>query len=240
MKYLWTIGLILIVLYTTLSAQHRAFSERTDERNRLVEEVRHYPTIRISDEAVLDAMAKVPRHAFVPEAIRDFAYINRPLPIGYEQTISQPVIVASMTDLLKLRGDEKVLEIGTGSGYQAAILAELCREVYTIEIVEPLGEQAGKVLADLGYENVHVRIGDGYEGWPEAAPFDRIIVTCAPEDVPQPLQDQLKPGGLMVIPVGKENGMQFLVVLKKSDNGRLNRDLKYPVRFVPMTGKARE
>jgi protein-L-isoaspartate(D-aspartate) O-methyltransferase len=206
----------------------------------MVQEIRHYPSIRISNEAVLTAMGNVPRHAFVPEELQAYAYINRPLPIGYEQTISQPVIVASMTDLLALTGNENVLEIGTGSGYQAAVLGELCKDVYTIEIVEALGERARNVLKELGYKNVHVRIGDGYEGWPQQAPFDRIIVTCAPENVPQPLKDQLKTGGRMVIPVGRQNGIQYLIVLSKKPSGKLAREYKYPVRFVPMTGKAME
>ncbi len=221
--------------------QHSAFSERTEERRDLVfNEIAGYPGIDIHDTAVLNAMFRVPRHAFVVAPYQSYAYLNRPLPIGYEQTISQPVIVASMTQLLNLEEDDKVLEIGTGSGYQAAVLAELGAEIYTIEIVEELGLRAKQTLRDLGYKNIHVKIGDGYAGWPEFAPFDRIIVTCSPEDVPEPLVDQLASGGRIVIPVGPLNKTQYLVVIKKDADGKLIRELKYPVRFVPMTGKALE
>jgi len=237
------ISLCGLVIAAVLTAQHDhpAFSERQAERYKLVyEEIADYQGIRISDPAVLDAMYAVPRHAFVPENVAAYAYANRPLPIGYDQTISQPVIVASMTQLLEPENGQKILEIGTGSGYQAAVLAEMDAEVYTIEIVPELGNRAKNTLRELGYTNVHVNIGDGYAGWPEHAPFDRIIVTCAPEDVPAPLVEQLKPGGKIVIPIGAENEVQFLVVLRKTEKGRLIRDLKYPVRFVPMTGKAQE
>lgn len=221
--------------------KHVAFNERTDERRNLVyNEIADYPGINVHDTAVLNAMFRVPRHAFVVAPYQSYAYQNRPLPIGYEQTISQPVIVASMTQLLNLSEDVKVLEIGTGSGYQAAVLAELGAEVYTIEIVEELGLRAKHTLNALDYKNVHVRIGDGFAGWPEFAPFDRIIVTCSPEDVPNPLVDQLKPGGRIVIPVGPENKTQYLVVIRKNGNGKMIREMKYPVRFVPMTGKAQE
>lgn len=186
----------------------------------------------IKSVAVLDAMTKVERHKFVPEALIKEAYNDYPLPIGEGQTISQPYIVAFMTEALNLTPTDKVLEIGTGSGYQAAILGELVQEVYTIEIVEVLGLQATKVLAELGYENIHVRIGDGYEGWPEAAPFEAIIVTCSPRKIPQPLQDQLAEGGRMIIPVG-ESYTQELVLITK-EKGKLKRQSKLPVRFVPM------
>lgn len=188
----------------------------------------------IKDERLLKAMLKVERHKFVPEEIQKFAYIDRPLPIGEEQTISQPYIVALMTELLKLNGDEKVLEIGTGSGYQAAILAELAREVYTIEILEPLAMQAEKLLQDLGYENITVKCGDGYIGWEEYAPYDAIIVTCAPPYVPQPLIDQLAEGARMVIPVG--TAWQELKLIEKL-NGQIKIFDTIPVRFVPMTGE---
>lgn len=185
----------------------------------------------IHDPQVLKAMRKVKRHQFVPEGLRAGAYGDHALPIGEGQTISQPYIVALMTAVVKPEPGMKVLEIGTGSGYQAAILAELCKSVYTIEIVDALGKRAGKLLAGL-YKNVHVRIGDGYQGWPEEAPFDAILVTCAPTQVPRPLADQLKEGGRMVIPVG-ESWVQELVVLTKR-NGRLDQHAIIPVRFVPM------
>ncbi len=185
----------------------------------------------ITDTRVLDTMLKVERHKFVPKEYVNEAYEDYPLPIGYGQTISQPYIVALMTQLLELKGDEKVLEIGTGSGYQAAILAELCKEVYTIEIIPELATRAEKLLKDLGYKNIHVKIGDGYLGWPEQAPFDRIIVTCAPDHIPQPLIDQLKDGGKMVIPVGEF--FQELVIVEKK-NGKIHKRSGIPVRFVPM------
>ncbi|MDF1785446.1 MAG: protein-L-isoaspartate(D-aspartate) O-methyltransferase [Verrucomicrobiales bacterium] len=195
--------------------------------------------IDITSEEVLKAMKLVPRHSFVPESQRSKAYEDRPLPIGHGQTISQPYIVALMTEKLDPNEDDRVLEIGTGSGYQAAVLANLVKDVYTIEIVEPLGKRAAETLEKLNYENVHVCIGDGYKGWPEQAPFDAIIVTCAPEHVPQPLVDQLKEGGRMMIPVGKHLQMQDLYLLEKSD-GKLTRKSVLQVRFVPMTGQARK
>jgi len=203
-------------------------------RNRMVEE--QIVARGVKDERVLAAMRKVPRHLFVPENLIPEAYDDTPLPIGHGQTISQPYIVALMTELLQLSGDEKVLEVGTGSGYQAAILGELAKEVYTIEIVEPLAKQAAERLRELGYTNVHVRHGDGYDGWPEQAPFDGIIVTAAPERIPKPLLDQLKPGGRLVIPVGAWS--QDLLVVSKSPDGKITRRVVIPVRFVPMTGKA--
>ncbi|MBX2964198.1 MAG: protein-L-isoaspartate(D-aspartate) O-methyltransferase [Cyclobacteriaceae bacterium] len=186
----------------------------------------------IKSVAVLDAMTKVERHKFVPEALIKEAYNDYPLPIGEGQTISQPYIVAFMTEALNLMPTDKVLEIGTGSGYQAAILGELVQEVFTIEIVEVLGLQATKVLTELGYENIHVRIGDGYEGWPEAAPFETIIVTCSPRKIPQPLQDQLAEGGRMIIPVGESHTQELVLITK--EKGKLKRQSKLPVRFVPM------
>jgi protein-L-isoaspartate(D-aspartate) O-methyltransferase len=189
----------------------------------------------IRDDRVLDAMRKVARHKFVPEDLILSAYEDNPLPILSGQTISQPYIVGFMTQALDLRGGERVLEIGTGSGYQAAILAELAFEVYTIEILPELAAKAEKTLNELGYQNIRKRCGDGYLGWPEAAPFDRIIVTAAPDHIPQPLIDQLKPGGKMIIPVGRLD--QELVLLEKNDRG-VSRRSTIPVRFVPMTGKA--
>ena len=190
----------------------------------------------ITNARVLAVMEKVPRHEFVPEEYRDRAYDDRALPIGYDQTISQPYIVAFMTEQLDPKPTDRVLEIGTGSGYQAAVLAQLVAEVYTIEIIEPLAQRAEADLKRLGYTNIHVRAGDGYQGWPEAAPFDAIIVTCAPEKVPQPLVEQLKDGGRMIIPVGPM-GDQELVLLRKQGE-QLEKRAVLPVRFVPMTGGA--
>jgi protein-L-isoaspartate(D-aspartate) O-methyltransferase len=191
----------------------------------------------IEDMRVLAAMGKVPRHHFMPPEARDAAYEDRPVPIGHGQTISQPYIVAFMTEALRLTPDDKVLEIGTGSGYQAAVFAELAGEVHTIEIVEPLAKQAAVALADAGYDKVKTRGGDGYQGWPEAAPFDAIMVTCAPDAIPQPLIDQLAEGGRMIIPVGPQNAPQELVLLQKNA-GVIERRNVLPVRFVPMTGEA--
>jgi protein-L-isoaspartate(D-aspartate) O-methyltransferase len=187
----------------------------------------------VKDERVLGAMERVPRHEFVPAAQRPYAYEDRPLPIGKGQTISQPYIVALMTELLEVEEGDKVLEIGTGSGYQAAILAELTPHVYTIEIITSLAERAEETLRRLGYETVQVKAGDGYLGWPEHAPFDGIIVTCAPEEVPEALAEQLREGGRMVIPVGPQWTHQTLYVLRKSE-GRLRQKEVIPVRFVPM------
>lgn len=188
----------------------------------------------IRDPRVLEAMRTTPRHLFVPESQRSDAYGDYPLPIGHAQTISQPYIVAFMTQALDVAPDHKVLEIGTGSGYQAAVLARLVRSVYTIEIVPPLAERARTVLKELGYDNVHVRTGNGYLGWPEEAPFDRIMVTAAPEEVPRALIEQLKIGGRMAIPVGV--GSQELRILRRTPQGMETLET-LPVRFVPMTGK---
>ena len=188
------------------------------------------------DPRVLQAMAKVPRHEFVPEAERRFAYANRPLPIGYGQTISQPYIVAVMTDLLKTTATSRVLEVGTGSGYQAAILAELVDQVYSIEIIAPLAKQAKLRLKQLGYTNVHTRTGDGYYGWQEAAPFDAIVVTAAASHVPPPLIQQLKVGGHMIIPVGSRFLTQELLLVSKQADGAVTTRQILPVRFVPLTG----
>jgi protein-L-isoaspartate(D-aspartate) O-methyltransferase len=190
----------------------------------------------VTHQRVLDAMRKVPRHLFVPEDQRLHAYDDNALPIGHEQTISQPYIVGYMSEALDPKPTDRVLEIGTGSGYQAAILAELVGEVYTIEIVAPLAERARTTLEELGYRNVHVRQGNGYLGWPEAAPFDKIIVTAAPEDVPPALVEQLRVGGVMVLPIGR--GDQMMTVLQKTDQGVVSRTT-LPVRFVPMVGKGR-
>jgi len=179
-------------------------------------------------------MRKVPRHEFVPEDARGSAYLDHPLPIGYGQTISQPYVVAFMTEQLDLRPTHKVLEIGTGSGYQAAVLAELAGELFTIEIVEPLGRRAAETLATLGYDNIHVRIGNGYLGWPEEVPFDRIILTAAPEKLPETLVEQLAPGGRLVAPVGPVYGSQEIIVLDKGRDGKVRRRSVLPVQFVPM------
>ena len=191
----------------------------------------------VKDKRVLRAMRKVERHRFVPRQLRLLAYTDGPLPIGEGQTISQPYIVALMTELLGLDGDEKVLEIGTGSGYQAAILAELCAHVYTIEILEPLAKSAKALLEELGYKNITVKYGDGFLGWEEFAPFDAIIVTCAPPEVPPPLIEQLKEGGRMVIPVGEF--FQELRLIEKRGGKLITKDI-IPVRFVPMLRKEEE
>jgi protein-L-isoaspartate(D-aspartate) O-methyltransferase len=190
----------------------------------------------ISNPRVLAAMRKVARHRFVPDSRRDQAYNDYPLPIGEGQTISQPYIVALMTSLVEPGGTAKILEVGTGSGYQAAVLAEICAEVYTVEILPALGKGAEKLLQALGYKNIRVKIGDGYEGWKEFAPFDGIIVTCAPSEIPQPLKDQLAEGGRLVIPVGPQEAVQQLKVLTKV-NGQIAETSTIPVRFVPMVDR---
>ena len=188
----------------------------------------------VKDPRVLSALRKVERHQFVPKAYLDSAYSDQPLPIGEGQTISQPYIVALMTELLELKGGEKVLEVGTGSGYQAAILAELAKEVYSIEIVETLASMARNRLLELGYQNIKVRAGDGYLGWPEAAPFDAVIITCAPDHIPKPLIEQLKEGGRMVVPVGTY-AQELKKIVKRS--GKIETIDVIPVVFVPMTGE---
>jgi len=192
----------------------------------------------VTDTRVLDAMRNVPRHQFVPGEYIDSSYADRPLPIGLGQTISQPYIVAAMTELIDPKPEHVVFEVGTGSGYQAAVLADLVRHVYTVEIVPELGEQAAERLKTLGYSNITVRVGDGYAGWPEHGPFDGIIVTCGAEEVPPPLIEQLKPGGKMVIPVGPTHMVQELLVIEKDSTGRVSRRSVMPVRFVPMTGES--
>jgi protein-L-isoaspartate(D-aspartate) O-methyltransferase len=206
------------------------------ERKRMVDEQLSGPGRSITNARVLAVMEKVPRHELVPERFRGQAYADRPLPIGHDQTISQPYIVAFMTEQLDPQPTERVLEIGTGSGYQAAVLAELVKEVYTIEIIEPLARRAEADLKRLGYTNVFVRAGDGYKGWPEAAPFDAVIVTCAPENVPQPLVTQLRDGGRMIIPVGPAGNQELVLLTKRGD--KLERRAVLPVRFVPMTGES--
>jgi len=218
----------------TMNAHPVADTDRALERQQMVAEQIAGRGRDIREPRVLEAMRTVPRHAFVPPDLAAEAYADHPLPIGYGQTISQPYIVAFMTEQLRPRATDRVLEVGTGSGYQAAVLSRLVGEVYTVATVQPLAARATQDLARLGYTNVFVRAGDGYLGWPEKAPFDAIIVTCAPEQVPPPLIDQLKDGGRMMIPVGGF-GDQNLVLIEKRE-GQISRQAVLPVRFVPMTG----
>ena len=218
--------------------KHPAFAERLNERARMVS--RQIEARAVKDPNVLKAMRVVPRHAFVRATEQRYAYIDRPLPIDMDQTISQPYIVAFMTEALKLTHDSKVLEIGTGSGYQAAVCAEIAQKVYTIEIVEELAMSAKKRLKELGYPNVFVKAGDGYFGWPEHGPFDAIIGTAAAGRIPEPLVKQLKPGGRMILPHGSPRGFQYLVLITKDKDGKLNRSNVMPVRFVPMIGEVQK
>jgi protein-L-isoaspartate(D-aspartate) O-methyltransferase len=239
-------GALAVMLYTTsaafgttgpgedpYSAARQAMLEEIAADVRLTSESLDKEAL---DPRVLEAMATVPRHELVPDELRGVAYENRPLPIGHGQTISQPYIVAIMTDLLKFEPGQRVLEIGTGSGYQAAILGELGGEVYTIEIIEQLGEQARRNLERLGYRNIEVRIGDGYYGWEEQAPFDAIVVTAAASHIPPPLIKQLKNGGRMIIPVGSRFMVQQLLLVEKDAAGKVTTRQILPVRFVPLTG----
>jgi protein-L-isoaspartate(D-aspartate) O-methyltransferase len=217
---------------------HPAFSERVKERADMV-----FTQIRargVTDPNTLRAMQTVPRHAFVRAGDQRYAYFDQPLPIGHGQTISQPYIVAFMTEALELRPESRVLEIGTGSGYQAAVCAEIAQEVYSIEIVEALANSAKKVLKELGYRNVFVKAGDGYFGWPAKAPFDAIIGTAAAERIPEPLIEQLKPGGRMILPYETEAGFQYLVLVTKDEEGRIRKENVLPVSFVPMTGEVQK
>jgi protein-L-isoaspartate(D-aspartate) O-methyltransferase len=227
------------------AAQTQGQDTYEPQRKRMLEEIAalaretRFETGRSSLSApVMDAMAKVPRHEFVPAADRRNAYANRPLPIGMGQTISQPFIVALMTDLMEVKPGDRVLEIGTGSGYQAALLAELAGTVYTIEIVEPLAREAAERLKRLGYGNVVTKSGDGYQGWREHAPFDAIMVTAAPREVPQPLLEQLKPGGRLIVPVGGQAAGQSLLLIEKQPDGSVTRRTILAVRFVPLTDKS--
>jgi protein-L-isoaspartate(D-aspartate) O-methyltransferase len=230
--------LFVVVLATTGCRQKTVSTSSTSvsaaERQKMVQE--QLKPRDIHDERVLAAMSKVPREAFVPENMRAQSYADSAVPIGHDQTISQPFIVAYMTEQLRLQPTDRVLEIGTGSGYQAAVLAELAKDVYTIEIVDALAKDASARLAQLGYSNAHVKIGDGYQGWPEVAPFDAIIVTCAPDKVPQPLTQQLKEGGRMIIPVGSGLDQQLFLLEKKE--GQMAQRAILPVRFVQMAGEA--
>ena len=226
--------LFLLAPARSLAADTAALDRYAAARQRMVEEQLASPDRNITNRHVLAAMGRVPRHELVPTDMRPGAYADHPLPIGHGQTISQPFIVAFMTEKLDPKPADRVLEIGTGSGYQAAVLSELVARVYTIEIVEPLARRAQADLKRLGYTNVAVRAGDGYKGWAETAPFDAVIVTCAPDHVPQPLVDQLREGGRMIIPVGPASDQSLYLLQKKG--GKVERRAVLPVRFVPMTG----
>lgn len=237
MPHARTIGLLLLALGCGSPAPESDDSMNPDfaaAREAMV--ARQIEARGVRDPLVLAALRRVPRHRFVPPRLADDAYRDSALPVGHGQTISQPYVVGAMTEALELTGSERVLEIGTGSGYQAAVLAEIAAEVYSIEIVEPLAERARALLLDeLGYENLHLRTGDGYQGWPEAAPFDAILLTAAPDHVPEPLLEQLAPGGRLVLPVGARD--QELVRLRKTGDA-VTRERLFFVRFVPMTGEA--
>src|SRR5437870_1269182 len=224
------------LVIATLAATACGQSDFAAERQRMVRQ--QLVARGINDARVLGAITKVPREEFVPPESRAASYEDGPMPIGHGQTISQPYIVAFMTEQLRPKASDRVLEIGTGSGYQAAILAGLVKDVYTIEIIDALAKDAEATLLRLGYKNVHVRVGDGYRGWPEYAPFDAITVTCAPDHVPQPLIDQLKEGGRMILPVGGFGNQELYLLEKK--NGQLQRRSVLPVRFVPMAGEAQK
>lgn len=235
------LGLSLLTVYAC-TAWAQTGNEMDDSfiqpRQRMVDEQIAYPRDgrpAVTHPRVIEVMRSVPRHRFVDKRNRGSAYADHPLPIGHGQTISQPYIVAYMTELLAPQADHVVLEIGTGSGYQAAVLAEIVDHVYTIEILEPLAAQAEETLTELGYDNVSVKAGDGYLGWPEHAPFDRIIVTAAPDHIPQPLIDQLKPGGRLVLPVGPVWSAQRLTLLTKQADGSIETEVVMAVGFVPLT-----
>jgi protein-L-isoaspartate(D-aspartate) O-methyltransferase len=234
---------LLVLLGSGLFGPAVPADDYASQRNALVGEIRR-ETRWVEDELgrdeldpkVLEAIGSVPRHEFVPDNLRSRAYVNRPLPIGYGQTISQPFIVALMTDLLRVKPEAKVLEIGTGSGYQAAVLARMGARVFTIEIIPELARAAGERLKRLGYADIEARTGDGYFGWPEHAPFDGILVAAAVSQIPPPLAQQLKPGGRMVIPVGESFLPQYLVLVDKAADGKLTTRQLLPVQFVPLTG----
>jgi protein-L-isoaspartate(D-aspartate) O-methyltransferase len=213
----------------------RSHKQMLDDIVQMMRETQHETGRAVLSDRVTTALAKVPRHRFVPAEEERRAYLNRPLPIGSGQTISQPFIVALMTEFMDVKPDDRVLEIGTGSGYQAAVLAELAKTVYTIEIIEALAQVAAARFQTLGYRNIVTRTGDGWHGWPEQAPFDAIMVTAAGKDIPQPLLDQLKPGGRLVIPVGSQSGAQTLMVVEKKPDGTTSRRNILGVRFVPLT-----
>lgn len=234
--------LCLFVLLSSAAIMTAPADDFTSLRNAMVREIADdvretsaYIDREALTDQVMQVMGRVPRHEFLPDDVKPLAYENRPLPIGYGQTISQPYIVALMTELLEPKAGHKVLEIGTGSGYQAAILAELTSQVFTIEIIEELGKQAVERFQRLGTENIEIRIGDGYYGWPEQAPFDAIVVTAATDHIPPPLIKQLKPGGRMIIPVGGKFQVQQLVLVEKTPEGKTITQQILPVRFVPFT-----
>ena len=235
-----TLVILLMFNKSTISAMG-GVDRVTDEdafarqRKQMVEE--QISRRGIIDKGILEAMEAVPRHLFIPEENRAYSYYDQPVPIGFGQTISQPYIVAFMTELLNAGKEDVVLEVGTGSGYQAAILSKLVKQVYTIEIIEDLGKEASNRLKAMGYNNVEVKIGDGYKGWPEHAPFDAIIVTAAAEHIPQPLIDQLKPGGRLVIPVGGVYEVQDLMLITKDASSKVVKESIIPVRFVPLIRK---
>ena len=230
--------LLLLAPWTTYADE---FAKRRhaliQEIEQAVRETSLYLDKEELDARVMQALRRVPRHEFVPHESRDYAYHNRPLPIGHGQTISQPYIVAIMTDLIKPESSHRILEVGTGSGYQAAVLAELVKQVYSIEIIQPLALQAKARLQQQGYDNIEVKIGDGYYGWEEFAPFDAIVVTAAASHIPPPLLKQLKPGGRMIIPVGSRFMTQQLLLVKKDRQGKFTTEQVLPVVFVPLTGE---
>ncbi len=212
---------------------HPRSDERLNERKHMVNKIKRL--YRLHNKKVLDAMGAVPRHWFVPDKMQRHAYEDSPLPIGHDQTISQPFIVAYMTSLLQLDPNDVVLEVGTGSGYQAAVLSEFTPHVFSIEILEPLAETAKTYLRKRGYNTIRLKCGDGYKGWPQYSPFDAIIVTCAPEHIPSPLLEQLAPDGKIVIPVGGRYGIQDLLLVTKDEKGKITKKSMMPVRFVPLT-----
>ncbi len=233
-RFVLTLSVAATLLAASLSSGDEPQADPTQAaRNKLVQQ--HLVERGIKDPRVLDAFRKVPRHLFLPPEGRRHAYDDESIPIGEGQTSTPPFDMAFMTETLQLKPTDKVYEVGTGSGYQASILAQLAKEVYSVEIHKPLGESAAKVIKELGYKNLHTRVGDGYEGWPEAAPFDAIIVTCAPTKVPQPLVDQLKEGGRIVIPIGSRYNQVVHLIVKK-DGKLIDRQLR-PTLFVPMTGR---
>lgn len=231
-------GAIQSSIPDTLDWDRPRFSEYQQERNQLMET--GVVAQGVEDENVIEAMRNVPRHLFADEAQRRMAYQNNPLPIGHGQTISQPYIVAYMSEMLEIEPGDKVLEIGTGSGYHAAVLSELTPHVFSIEIVEPLADLSSRRYEELGYYTIETKTGDGYYGWEEHAPFDKIIVTAAPGHIPPPLMDQLKPGGIMAIPIGSAYQTQTLMKITKMEDGNVRTERMLPVRFVPMTGEAQD
>lgn len=221
--------IVAILILSLFAVDSRAQNYALERKEMVAKQIR---ARGVTASEILEAMREVPRHLFVPDKYQSMAYEDRPLPIGKKQTISQPYIVGLMTDLLELDEEDKVLEVGTGSGYQAAILAQLVDQVYTIEIIEPLAKTAKLVFDELGYSNINAKIGDGYKGWPEKSPFDAIIVTCSPSHIPQPLIEQLAEGGKLIIPVGESYTQELVLVTKK--NGKVRKKDVIPVRFVPM------